>query len=151
MPILALALWLQIARTADAVRLVVVVSASQPITNISSSDVRAIYLGQNTRWPNHRPILPILVPLDSLAGRMFLRRFVGMADVDYAQHWIGVVFRGEASSPPLITAAGEQAARFVAAHPEAIALLATMPAEKNVRVLTVDGKPPDAADYPLRW
>jgi hypothetical protein len=151
MPLFALLVWLQVARATENVRLVVIVSASRPTADISSNDLRAIYLGQITRWPNRRAILPVMIPLESPAGRMFLRRVIGMADVDFAQHWIGVVFRGQTASPPLVAGAGEQAARFVAAHPEAIAVLASIPADKNVRVLTVDGKPPEAVDYPLRW
>jgi len=151
MPLIALLVWLQVARATQGIRLVVIVSALQPVADISSSDLRAIYLGQMTRWPNHHPILPIVVPLDSPAGRMFLRRVIGMADVDYAQHWIGMVFRGQAASPPLVAGGTEQTARFVAAHPEAIALLASIPADKNVRVLTVDGKSPEAIDYQLHW
>ena len=151
MPLVAFVVWMQIAHASEGVRLIVIVSASQPVTDIASAEVRSIYLGQRTRWPSHRPILPILLPLESAGGRMFLRRLIGMADVDYAQHWIGVVFRGQASSPPLVAGSADQAARFVAAHPDAIALISKIPADKNVRVLTVDGKSPDAIDYPLRW
>ena len=151
MAILAFVVWFQVARAADAVRLFVIVSASRPMTDISSADVRSIYLGDMTRWPNHRPILPILLPLRSPAGKMFLRHVAGMADVDYAQLWIGVVFRGEASSPPLVAATADQAARFVAAHPDAMAIVSSPPSEKSVRVLTIDGKSPEAGDYPLRW
>jgi hypothetical protein len=151
MPLLALIVWLLGARATESVRIVVIVSSSQPATDISSNDLRAMFLGQTTRWPNHRTILPIVLPLDSIAGRIFLRRFIGMADVDYAQHWIGMVFRGQAASPPLVAGTTEQAARFVAAHPDAIAVLAAPPPEKDVRVLTVDGKSPEAIGYPLRW
>ena len=150
MPLLAVVAWMQVAR-AENVRLAVIVSASQPLTDISSADVRAIYLGRITRWPNHRAILPIVLRLDTAEGKMFLRRLIGMVDVDYAQHWIGMVFRGQAASAPLVAGSTEQAARFVAAHPEAIAVVADLPADKNVRVLTVDGKSPDAIGYPLRW
>jgi hypothetical protein len=147
---LALLAWMQVGR-AENVRLVVLVNASQPLANISSSDLRAIYLGQMTRWPNRRAILPIVVPLNTAAGKMFLRRTIGMADVDYAQHWIGMVFRGQAASAPLVAGTTDQAARFVTAHAEAIAVAAEIPSGKNLRVLTVDGKSPDAIDYPLRW
>ena len=80
-----------------------------------------------------------------------MRRFMRMAELDYAQLWIGVVFRGQAASAPLVAASTEQAARFVATHPDAIAIVGDIPADKSVRLLSVDGKTPDAGDYPLRW
>ena len=151
MPLLALTIWLQVARPAEGVRLIAIVSTSQRPTDLSSADLRSIYLGQITRWPDHRPILPILLPLESAAGKSFLERVIGMADLDYAQHWIGMVFRGRASSPPLVAQSTDDAARFVATHPAAIALVASYPTVKNVRVLNIDGKSPDDIGYPLRW
>ena len=150
MPLLALVVWLQVAR-AEPVRVVIVVNASQPITDISSADLRSIFLGQITRWPNHRAILPIVMPLDSTAGRLFLRHVIGMGEVDYAQNWIGVVFRGQAGSPPLVARSMAEAVRFVATHPEAIAVVTGIATDRNVRILTVGGASPDAIEYPLRW
>jgi len=84
-------------------------------------------------------------------GNVFLHRFMGLSEVDYDQNWIGVVFREQAASPPLVAKSPEEAARFVAAHPEAIAVVTNLPTMNGVRVLGVDGKSPEAADYPLRW
>jgi len=150
MPLLALLIWMQ-AGHPDTVRVLVLVNVSQPVTNISSADLRSIYVGQTTRWPSHRLIVPIVMPLDTAAGTTFLRRVIGMGEVDFAQHWIGLVFRGQTTSPPLVARSSAEAARFVATHPEAIALVTSMPAERNVRVLSVDGQSPQSAGYPLRW
>jgi len=68
-----------------------------------------------------------------------------------AIHWIGIVFRGQVASAPLVASSTEEASRFVAAHAEAIAVVGDIPAQKNVRILTVDGKSVEAAGYPLRW
>jgi ABC-type phosphate transport system substrate-binding protein len=150
MSLLTLIFWMQIAR-ADSVRLVVIVSPSQSVTNISSTDLRAIYLGQTTRWPTRRRILPVIITPRSIEGQTFVRRVIHMAEVDYAQYWIGIVFRGQAASAPLVASSTEEASRFVAAHAEAIGVVGNIPAEKNVRILTVDGKSVEATDYPLRW
>ena len=151
MPLLVLFVWMQ-AALPEQTRLTVIVNAAAPTTDISTTDLRSIYLGQITRWPNHRAILPVVIRLDTAAGNLFLRHLIGMGQVDYAQNWIGMVFRGQAASPPLVAASTSEAARFVAAHSESIAIVAGVPAaNRNVRILNVDGKPPDADDYPLRW
>ena len=148
--LIALLWWMQIVR-GEGVRLVVIVSSSQRITDISSADLRAIYLGHLTRWPAHQPIVPVMMPPGTAAGRAFIRHLIGMADLDYEQHWIGMVFRGQAASLPLIATSTEEATRFVRTHSDAIAILAEIPTETNVRVLTVDGKSRDAPDYALHW
>jgi len=150
MTLLALLFSIEVAR-AENVRVVVIVSATNSITDISSVDLRAIYLGAVTRWPTRRAILPIILTTKSRETPVFIRRIIRMSDLDYAQHWIGVVFRGQAASAPLVASSVDEAARFVSAHPEAIAVVGGIPKEKGVRVLTVDLKSHDAPDYPLRW
>jgi hypothetical protein len=150
MILLALLFSMQVTQTEN-VRLIVIVSSSQKLTDISSTDLRAIYLGDLTRWPTRHAIVPIIPSTNTRGGEAFIRRLIKMAELDYAQHWIGMVFRGQAASAPLVADSTEQAAKFVSTHVDAIAIVADIPTEKNVHVLSVDGKSPDAGDYPLRW
>ena len=132
-------------------RLVVIVRSTESITDLSLGDLRRIYLGQMTLWSDGRRIIPVVLPPDSVEERVFLRRVVRMNDIDYAQHWIGQVFRGEAAAAPTQVASSPAARRFVAEHPHAIAFISAADADNSVRVLRIDGKAPDAADYPLTW
>jgi hypothetical protein len=149
---LAVTLWCNasMAQTAPQ-RLVVIVSPTQTINNITLADLRAIYLGDITRWPTRHRVLPVLLTPDSAEGQLFLKRVIGMAELDYGQHWIGMVFRGQAASAPLVAPSSEAAKRFVASHADAIAVIAATSIDKTVRVLSVDGKSPDASDYPLAF
>src|SRR5258708_26389773 len=72
MMMLALLAWMEVAR-AGSVRLVVIVHPSQTLTDISSADIRSIYLGRITRWPSRRAILPIVLRLQTRRGKEFLR------------------------------------------------------------------------------
>jgi ABC-type phosphate transport system substrate-binding protein len=148
----ALLLWceMSIGQTARP-RLVVIVSPAQTITDITLADLRAIYLGEITRWPTRHRIVPVVLTPQSVEGQQFIRRVVGMAELDYGQHWIGMVFRGQAASAPLVAPSSEAAKRFVASHPDAIAVIGAIPIDKTVRTLSVDGKTPDASDYPLAF
>lgn len=149
---LALILWCDasVAQTARQ-RLVVIVSPEQTFTDISFADLRAIYLGDITRWPTRHRIVPVVLTPQSSEGQLFIKRVVGMAELDYGQHWIGMVFRGEVASAPLVAPSSEAAKRFVASHANAIAVIAPAPIDKTVRLLSVDGKLPDASDYPLAF
>jgi hypothetical protein len=135
-------------RTAAPV-LAIVVSRADSLNNISLSDLRRIYLGEMARWPDGRRIVPVVLPPASAEQRLFLERALKMADIDYAQHWIGQIFRGRVSGPPYTASSSAAARRFVAAHPEAIAFIDAAEADATVRVLAVSGKRPGAPDYPL--
>jgi hypothetical protein len=132
-------------------KLLVIVSPSQSITDISLADLRRIYLGQLSRWPTRHRIVVVLPSPRSPEGELFIKHVIRMAELDYAQYWIGAVFRGQAAAAPLVASTAAEARRFVASQPDAIAVIADVPIDSSVRVLTVDGKPASAADYPLEW
>jgi hypothetical protein len=148
----ALILWcdVSVAQTARK-RLVVIVSSAQTITDLSLADLRAIYLGAITRWPTRHRIVPVVMTPQSSEGQLFIKRVVGMAELDYGQHWIGMIFRGQAASAPLVAPSSEAAKSFVATHVDAVAVIAPTPIDKTVRVLSIDGKMPDAPDYALAF
>lgn len=133
-------------------RLLVIVSPAQTITDISVADLRRIYLGQVSRWPNRQRIVMLIPSPRSPEGQTFIKRVIRMAELDYAQYWIGAVFRGEAAAAPLVAASAAEANRFVASHTDAIAVVGEITLDaRSVRLLTVEGKSPEAADYPLAW
>lgn len=137
------------AAEADERRLAVIVSPSSTLTTISAGDLRRTYLGGITRWPSGHRIVPVVLGGETWEQRTLLRRIVQMTDIDYAQHWIGEVFRGRASRPPHVAASAADALRFVARHPHAIAIIDAASVDASVRVLTVDGKAAGESGYAL--
>jgi|SRR5476649_1631139 hypothetical protein len=129
--------------------LIIVVSRSRPLTDISLSNLRRIYLGDMTRWADGRRIVPVVLPPSAVEQRLFLKRALHMADIDYAQHWIGHIFRGRVAGPPYTAQSSAAARRFVATHPDAIAFIDAAEADGSVRMVTINGKNRDEADYPL--
>lgn len=150
-----LALLLSFARLADAGgevrRLVAIVSPSSTVTDISRGDLRRIYVGSITRWPSGHRIVPVVLRAETWAQRTFLKHIVQMTDIDYAQHWIGEVFRGRASRPPHVAASPADAVHFVGGHPQAIAIIEAQAMDSSVRALRVDGIDSDVSGYPLAW
>src|SRR5437667_7504637 len=82
--------------------IVVIVARSSPLSDLSRSELRAIYLGQITRWHDRHRIRLFVFPEKSAEQELFLRHVVTMPAIDYGQYWIGEVFRGEAFSPPAV-------------------------------------------------
>ena len=63
------------ARPAAGPVLAIVVSQSQGLSNISLADLRRIYLGQMTRWPDGRRIVPVVLPPGGDDRRCVRRRW----------------------------------------------------------------------------
>jgi len=126
--------------------LAVVVSRSQTLTSMSLSDLRRVYLGLITRWPDGGRIVPVVLPPNTIEERLFLKRVLQMADIDYAQHWIGQIFRGRVAGPPYTAASSPAARAFVAAHRDAIAFIDAADVDGSVRVLAIRGKGPEESD-----
>jgi hypothetical protein len=159
------------ARSAGApIRLVVAVSTSQSVNNLSSADLRRIYVGDMTRWPDGHRIVPVMLPTRSRASEVFLKRVVRMSSIDFAQEWISVVFRGRAPAPPVVVATAAEALDYVAVHHDAIAVISDDVSPAGIRstpsgdstsahadrhpgihIINIDGRTPQSSEYPLNW
>ena len=127
------------------------VSAKNPIHDISAGDLRRIFLGEISRWSNGHRIILFVRPTETPEGRLFLDRLVRMSDIDYSQWWLGAVFRGRAASAPHVIESAEVMVRDVAATPDAIGFVVSSPVlEPGVAILTIDGKAPADLTYPVR-
>ena len=128
------------------------VSARRAVRNLSEGDLRRIFLGEISRWPDGHRIVLYVRPFDSAVGRLFLDRLVRMSDIDYSQWWLGVVFRGRAAAAPRVIHSSEAMARDVAANADAIGFdssLAPM-LDSDVVVITVDNRGPGDPRYSIR-
>lgn len=140
-------------RGTNHMRLVAIVSPSLSVTNLSVADLRRIYVADMTRWPDGHRIVPVLLSPKSASTEMFLRHIIRMSDIDYAQQWIGAVFRGRVAAPPFVFSTASDAVRFVATHNDAIAVLPDQPniQHQQVHILTIDRFSIDDVKYPLAW
>jgi ABC-type phosphate transport system substrate-binding protein len=128
----------------------VLVSAKNPMRDISAGDLRRIFLGDISRWHNGHRIVLFVPPMDTAEGRLFLDHLVRMSDIDYSQWWLGAVFRGRVANAPRVIGSAEEMVRAIAATPDAIGFVAAPPRDAGVIVLTVEGKAPADPRYALR-
>ena len=152
----AIAFWLTIALVVPAAgappqrTISIIVSSRNPVHRLSTADLRRIFLGQITRWPNGHPIVIFLWPPASPDGRLFLDRVVHLSEIDYSQWWIGAVFRGEAAAVPRILSDQKTMLQRVAGDADAIGFLpSALWHDDSVAVLAIDGKRPSDSGYPL--
>ncbi len=133
-------------------RLVVIVPTSQTTAGLSLGDLRRIYLGEMTRWPDGRRIVPVMLRPHSRESELFLNHILRMSPIDFAQQWIGAVFRGRVSAPPVVVATRNEALHFVETHAESIAVIGEgRDVLTTVRILPIDGSLPSSENYSLAW
>lgn len=126
-----------------------VVSPRRAVRSISSAELRRIFLGQTTRWSDGHRIIVLVRPSHTPEGHVFLQRLMHMSDIDYAQWWIGAIFRGEAAATPRVIESPEAMLRIVAENADAIGFVEAPNGE--VVTLAVDGKLPGEVGYPVGW
>jgi ABC-type phosphate transport system substrate-binding protein len=127
-----------------------VVSSRSAVRDLSSAELRRIFLGRTTRWPGGRRIVVCLRPTDSPEGKILLDRVVRLSAIDYSQNWLGALFRGDVASAPRIYATREELLHAVERNDDAIGfVLNTGRSVEPARRLTIDRHSVDDAAYPV--
>jgi phosphate transport system substrate-binding protein len=133
-------------------RVALVVNGSNPVSDMTSAELRKIFLGDETRWPGRQKITILLLPQSSEERKALLKALLKMSDDDFTRHWISRVFQGEATAGPKIAPSPASMAKLVAGLPSAVGMLDAddVPAgASGLKVLRVDGKAPNDDGYPL--
>lgn len=125
----------------------IVVNSRNPLADISLDGLRRLYLGQSATLPNREPV--VLLETAPLRER-FYSRTLGMNADRFRRHWIGIVFAGEANTPPRDVGGAEEVLRYVASHAGAIAFVSLRSVDKSVKVIAINGALPGDLNYPLR-
>ena len=128
-------------------QIAVIVNSRNPIRDLSLEELRRLYLGRTTSF---RQNLPVILLEQAVMSGAFYQAALGMNEARVRRHWIGIVFSGETAKPPRTIAAAEELKRVVAENPGAIAFIDLAETDPDMRVLTINGRHPDDARYPLR-
>ncbi len=132
--------------------LVFLAGKGRPPAAMSSAELRRIWLGQATRWPDGRRIVLAVRPASLPAGRLFYERVAAMSEIDFSRLWLGILFRGDAESAPRVIGPADDVRRFLAGGPDRLAFLLSGEIDRHDadRPLRIDGKYPGDAGYAYR-
>ncbi len=95
--------------------LVVVVSSRAGSSSLSREEIRNIYTGKTTFWPNNTPVRAYNRPAGSPAGRKFFRSLLGMSSGAFREHWNELQLSGGGIAPATVTSAESILARVAGA------------------------------------
>jgi ABC-type phosphate transport system substrate-binding protein len=126
----------------------VVVNSTNPVTNISTSDLRKLFTGEKRSWAGGLAVR-LFVRAPGAYERVVLLKLLGMSESEYKAYWTARVFRGEAQAEPVALFSNAMQKEALTIFPGAIALIDFQDVKPGMRVVKVDGHSPGEAGYPL--
>jgi len=133
----------------DTEPLAIVVNRSNPLSEISLSDLRRLYRGKRSRWSNGRRVTLVMRDPGTPEREAILQTLYGVDEDEYRRGFLQAVFTGEANSAPRVLASPNGVLRFVFNVPGAIGYVRASEVDASVKTLRVDGRLPGEAGYRL--
>jgi ABC-type phosphate transport system substrate-binding protein len=130
--------------------LAIIVNQSNPIENCSFDELRKIFLGERSHWPNGRRITVVMLDPAQPERKVVLREIYAMTEKDLNNHFIQGVFTGTVLAAPKTLNSAADVRKFVFNVPGAIGYVRGTDADASVKTLRIDGRLPDDKDYRLR-
>ena len=147
---LCLALLQPLAAQRHDVDVAVVVHPDTPISNLSLSEVRKVFLGDRQYWSTNIPVVLMIRAPVARERDVVLKIIYQMSESQFKQYWIAKIFRAESATAPKVVYSNDMANQLVTAIPGAIAFIDSKDVKPGSKVVRVDGRLPGEPGYPLR-
>jgi len=129
--------------------LAVVVNLSNPVQNLSMPELRRIFLGERSHWPNGRRITLVMMEPGQPERAAVLSLIYQMNEKDFNNHFLHGLFTGEVFVSPKTLATPVGVRKFVFNVPGAIGYLRTSDVDSSVKIVKIDEHFPNEKAYPL--
>jgi len=130
--------------------LTIVVNQSNPTDDLSLAELRAVFLGERTHWPNGRRITLVMMEPGQPERDAALREVCRMNESDFRRHFLQGLLTGEVLVSPKTLSTSVGVRKFVFNVPGAIGYLRPEDVDSSVKVLRIDGHLPSEPNYELR-
>jgi len=130
--------------------LAIIVNTSNPVDNLSMSELRHVFLGERRHWPNGRRITLVMMEPGEPERKALIREVCQMNESDFSRHFLHGLFTGEVFVSPKTLASPVGVRKFIFNVPGAIGYVRATDVDSSVKVIRVDGRLPDDKEYSLR-
>jgi ABC-type phosphate transport system substrate-binding protein len=113
---------------------VAVVSAKNPLTSLSKSQVADIFLGKTARFPDGTLAVPIDQEEGSAVRDEFYATFTGKSPAQIKSHWTKIIFTGR-GQPPIAAPNSAEVRHLLAENPRAISYIERSAVDASVKIL----------------
>jgi ABC-type phosphate transport system substrate-binding protein len=129
--------------------LAIVVNLNNPVENLSTPELRRIFLGERGHWPNGRRITLVMLEPGWPERAAVLSAIYQMNETDFNNHFLRGLFTGEVFVSPKTLATPEGVSKFIFNVPGAIGYLRETDVDKSVKVVRIDERLPSDKGYKL--
>jgi ABC-type phosphate transport system substrate-binding protein len=129
--------------------LAIIVNRSNPVDGLSTDELRKIFVGSRSHWPNGRRITVAMLDYEQAERKAALRQIYKMDEETYRNYFLKEVYRGDVFAAPKTLTSPEVMRKFIFNAPGAIGYLRASDVDESVKVLKIDGHLPDDRDYSL--
>jgi len=130
--------------------LAIVVNRDNPVENLSMAEVRTIFLGERSHWPNGRRITLVMMEPGQPERNAVLQDVCRMSESDLRRKYLQGLLTGEVLVSPKTLASPVGVRKFVFNVPGAIRYLRPEDVDDSVKVIRIDGHLPGDLEYPLK-
>lgn len=129
--------------------LAIVVNQSNPVNELSLSELRTVFLGERSHWPNGRRITLVMMEPGQPERETVLREVCHMSEADFRRRFLQGLLTGEILVSPKTLSTTVGVRKFIFNVPGAIGYLRPEDVDGTVKVLRIDGHSPTDPEYPL--
>jgi ABC-type phosphate transport system substrate-binding protein len=129
--------------------LAIVLNRDNPIDGLSMRELRSIFLGERSHWPNGRRITLVMMELGQPERDTLVRDVCKMSESELRRRYLQGLLTGELLVSPKTLASPAGVRKFVFNVPGAIGYLRTEDVDDTVKVVAIDGYLPADVGYPL--
>lgn len=128
----------------------IIVNQTNSIDDLSLKELRTVFLGERSHWPNGRRITLVMMDPGLSERKAVLRDVCRMNETEFSRHFLQGLFTGEVFVSPKTLSTPVGVRKFVFNVPGAIGYLRASDVDNTVKVIKVNGHRLDEAEYPLR-
>jgi ABC-type phosphate transport system substrate-binding protein len=137
-------------RTNPSQSLAIIVNRSNPINNLSFSELRKVFMGERNHWQNGHRIAIAMLDYGQPERRAVLRLIYRMDENGYQDFLLRGMFRGDVFVAPKTLSSPTIVRKFVFNAPGAIGYLRSRDVDQSVKVVRIDGLMPEDKGYRLQ-
>jgi phosphate transport system substrate-binding protein len=130
--------------------LAIVVNRSNPVDDLSSAELRKVFLGNRSHWANGRRITLVMREPGEPERETILRDVLGMNEDQLKNHFLHGLYTGEILVSPKILSSATGVRKFIFNVPGAIGYLRIGDVDATVKVVRIDELLPEDKGYRLR-
>jgi ABC-type phosphate transport system substrate-binding protein len=130
--------------------LAIIVNQTNTIDDITLKELRTVFLGERSHWPNGRRITLVMMDPGVPERKAILRDICRMNETEFSRHFLQGLFTGEVFVSPKTLSSPTGVRKFVFNVPGAIGYVRASDVDGTVKVIRINGHRVDDPEYPLR-